>query len=256
MSEPVVPVRRGGAFDPWRSQIVETANVDLPPGNAQTAGAGSYTTSSRSGLDWSSASDVVHKLPRGRQPVPVLAAYGHSYVQGSAATRTTKRFVNIATTRLGFTLENNGVGDSVSTETAEMVTVSPPAAADYYVLMTGVNDARLYGWRCVAMDDYAIALGRIFDAFFAANSRCEVAAVAQPHLCNYSRHAPYDQGGDELIDAYNKRLGEVVGLYPQVKLATTGCWDKHTMLAVDTVHPNDLGHRELAQAVWHALGST
>jgi lysophospholipase L1-like esterase len=184
--------------------------------------------------------------------VPVLAAYGHSWVKGSAATTTAKRFVNIAATRLGFALENMGIGGSLSVETAEMVTARPPVVLDFYVLMTGVNDARLYGWRSAALDDYGIALVRILDAFVAANPHCGVVTVAQPCLCDYSQHAPYDQSCDGLVDAYNSRIKEVAGRYPQVKLATARCWDKHTMLADDKVHPNDQGHRAFARRLPNA----
>ncbi len=185
--------------------------------------------------------------------MPVLAAYGHSWVQGSAATRTTRRFVNVATSRLGLALENNGVGGTLSTETAAMVTASPPATADFYVLMTGLNDARRYGWKSAALEDYGIAVGAIVGAFIARSPRAEVVAVAQPHLGDYSQHAPYDRSGDDLVDAYNRRLEEITGRYPQVSLATAERWDVRTMLAADTVHPNDLGHRELARALGRAL---
>ncbi len=185
--------------------------------------------------------------------MPILAAYGHSYVLGSAATTTSRRFVNIVTSRLGSALENNGVGGALSTDTAEKVMARPPAAADHYLLMTGVNDARLYGSSRMALDDYGSALGQMFGAFLGVDPRCQVIAVAHPHLQDYSQHAPYDHACDELLDAYNRRLEEIAEQYSQVSVATVEDWDTRTMLAVDTVHPNDLGHQKLAQAVLRAL---
>jgi lysophospholipase L1-like esterase len=185
--------------------------------------------------------------------VSVLAAYGHSWVQGSAAATTAKRFVNLATSRLGLALENKGVGGALSTETAGILSARPPAAAEFYVLMTGLNDARRYGWRSTALDDYRSALVTILDAFIAANPRSLVVTVAQPHLCDYSQHPPYDRSCDELLDAYNRQLEAVTNSYPQVTLATAERWDKRSMLAMDTVHPNDLGHYELSRAVGRVL---
>lgn len=185
-------------------------------------------------------------------PVLRLAAYGHSYVEGAAASAASRRFVDIASCELGCTPDNNGVGGSVSTDTALMVAAKPPSPADLYILMTGLNDARLYGEDTTGLTAYASALTVIFDAFEAANPRSQVIAVEQPHLRVYSRHHPYDKGSDALIDAYNQRLREAAARCPSVVLARVDSWGKSAMIAADTVHPNDLGHREIARAVYCA----
>ncbi|MGC5022444.1 SGNH/GDSL hydrolase family protein [Micromonospora sp. DT47] len=183
-----------------------------------------------------------------------LIAYGHSYVQGDGASAASRRFVDLAAAKLGCVLKNNGVGGSFSTQTAALVRVNPPAVADIYVLMTGVNDARLHGWRMEALAQYTSALETIFDAFGEANPLARVIAVEQPSLSDYSQHAPYDKGSDALVDVYNQRLREVAAQYPRVALTPVGAWDKTLMVAADTVHPNDLGHRAIADAVCHAAG--
>lgn len=186
--------------------------------------------------------------------MPTLIAYGHSYVQGDGATTASRRFVDTAASLLGYTAINNGVGGSLSTQTAELVRLNPPVTADVYVLMTGVNNARLYGWKPEALAEHNAALATIFDAFGRANPHSRVIAIEQPHLCDYSQHAPYDNGSDELVDIYNERLREVSAHYPQVIPTPVSGWNKALMIATDTVHPNDLGHLEIANTVYHAVG--
>lgn len=181
-----------------------------------------------------------------------LAAYGHSYVQGAAATAPSRRFVNIASSKLGCAFDNNGVGGSLSTDTVRLVTTNPPPPAEYYLLMTGLNDARLYGGELTGIRTYATALAAVFEAFEMVNPSSQVIAVEQPYLCDYSQHSPYDKGSDALVDAYNRQLREVAASYASVVLARVGFWNKRTMIAADTVHPNDLGHREIARAVCQA----
>lgn len=191
-------------------------------------------------------------LPAKAPPLLKLAAYGHSYVEGAVASANSRRFVTIAANELGCTLDNNGVGGSASTDTALMVMTNPPPPADYYLLMTGLNDARLYGEDRTGLAGYSSALAAIFDAFETVNAKSRVIAVEQPYLRDYSQHSPHDKGSDALIDAYNKRLREIAARYATVVLAEVKSWNTSTMIAPDTVHPNDLGHREIARAVYRA----
>lgn len=115
--------------------------------------------------------------------------------------------------------------------------------------MTGLNDARLEGDSPSALESYAAALQVIFGALRRANPAAITITLEQPHLADYSLHAPHDRGSDEILDAYNERLSAVVRHYPQVVLANVGGWDPATMLTDDTVHPNDAGHAQVAGAV-------
>jgi len=123
-----------------------------------------------------------------------------------------------------------------------------------YVVLTGLNDARRHGRSSWALDSYTAALHTIFRALAAADPGALIICVEQPHLVDYSQHAPHDHGSDELIDAYNKRMRAVAGDHPRVLIAVATDWDPSTMLATDTVHPNDRGHLELARAVVRAAG--
>lgn len=90
--------------------------------------------------------------------------------------------------------------------------------------MTGLNDARFNGTDVKALAAYADALTVIFEAFQAANPDGRIVAVEQPHLRDYSWHAPYDNGSDVAVDAYNERLREAVARYSSVVLARGDCW--------------------------------
>ena len=77
--------------------------------------------------------------------------------------------------------------------------------------------------------------------------------MEQPHLRDYSQHSPYDNGSDALVDVYKQRLCEMAARYTSVVPCAVESWSTRTMIAPDTVHPNDLGHNETARAVYDAV---
>jgi len=185
-----------------------------------------------------------------------LTAYGHSWVQGADASRPTRRLVDVVARRLGCAPTNFGVGGTLSTDTADLLSRAPPPVSRLYLVATGLNDARLYGASSTALDSYAAALRAIFGAFSHAHPAALTVAVEQPHLADYSLHPPHDRGSNEIIDAYNRRLRAVVSHLPGVVLASVAGWDTGTMLAADAVHPSDEGHAQVAGAVLRAVADT
>jgi lysophospholipase L1-like esterase len=181
--------------------------------------------------------------------VPTLLAYGHSYVDGDGASAPSRCFAALTAEALSYVLRNEAIGGSLSTRTAAQVTADRPSAADRYLLMTGVNDARLYGDLAGALADYGDALAMIFETFTATSPRAQVITVEQPYLLDYTQHSPHDKGSNKLVDKYNDQLRQVAQRCPHVVVTAVEGWDPATMIADDTVHPNDLGHRELAAAV-------
>lgn len=184
-----------------------------------------------------------------------LTAYGHSWVAGEGASRPGLGFVELAARRLGCTATNCGVGGSASTDTAELLSREPPPPSRLYVVMTGLNDARLNGASPAALDDYAAALDAIFTPLHEGKPDAITIIVEQPHLSDYSLHPPHDSGSDQTIDAYNERLRGVATRHQGVVIATVPEWDPTTMLADDTVHPNDTGHLQVAGAVVRAVAA-
>ncbi|MFD1505683.1 SGNH/GDSL hydrolase family protein [Georgenia yuyongxinii] len=180
--------------------------------------------------------------------MPVLAAYGHSWIAGDGASRPDRCLVATAGRALGATVLNRGVGGSLSTDTAALVAAAAVPRADAYLLMTGLNDARLHGAAPAALGEYAAALATVLGAFGDASPDAAVAIIEQPRLVDYTRHEPYDRGSDELLDAYNDVLRTAAAAAGAL-VAAPSSWDPATMLAEDTVHPNDRGHAYLAQVV-------
>ncbi|MPV36110.1 SGNH/GDSL hydrolase family protein [Georgenia subflava] len=177
----------------------------------------------------------------------VLVAYGHSWVAGTGTSDRSLGLVEVAARSLGLTTDNRGVSGTLSTETARLAAEGVPHG-DLYLVMTGLNDARLHGADATALDAYAGALDTIFDAVTRANPVAPVVAVAQPYLLDYTGHAPHDRGSDEILDAYNQTLRTVAGRFG-VRVAVAAGWDAASMLAADAVHPDDAGHACLAEAV-------
>src|SRR5688572_17460516 len=124
----------------------------------------------------------------------VLAAYGHSWVAGEAATDESHGFVELAARQLALDPINRGVGGSASPDTAAQLSRERPPTAEIFVVMTGLNDARRYGDSAEALDTYAVALKSIFDEFSRASPAARLLAVEQPHLLDYSLYPPHDRG--------------------------------------------------------------
>ena len=176
----------------------------------------------------------------------LLSAYGHSWVDSSGAPEPGSFMAESAARRLGFAIRNEGVAGTLSTETALL---TPPPRSVVFLLMTGLNDARLFGRSEHAKRDYAEALRVIFGAFRTANPDAVVIALEQPHLIEYSLHAPCDRGSHESIDDYNAILRETAEGWPSVVVSPIRGWCAETMLDDDAVHPNRRGHAHLADVV-------
>ena len=177
-----------------------------------------------------------------------MVAYGHSWVDGDGASAAASCLAALVAAGLDLELDNRGVGGSSSTGTAALVQADPPPPATAYLLMTGLNDLRLGGDAASALLEYAAALRTILDAVRRAAPDALVVAIAQPHLLDFSLHAPHNLGSNALVDTYNNELRRVAAEYPGTVVAEPAGWDAGTMLDEDTVHPNDAGHRCLARA--------
>lgn len=182
-----------------------------------------------------------------------LVSYGHSWIDGDGASGPETTLAATVARVLGLPLDNRGVGGSSSTGTAALVSADPPPRAALYLLMTGLNDLRLGGDAATAIQEYRDALAAIFDAFTHAAPDAVVVALAQPHLLDFSLHAPHNRGSNGLVDAYNRELRRIAEGYPNVRVAEAADWDADAMLDADTVHANDAGHRCLARAAVAAV---
>ncbi|MFI5694680.1 SGNH/GDSL hydrolase family protein [Kribbella sp. NPDC051586] len=183
----------------------------------------------------------------------MLTAYGHSWVFGTGARQHSEGFVELAARQLGVRLTNHGESGSLSTETARLVVAHPPGPADVYVLMTGFNDARLHGPAPVGQRQYEESLEIVFRSLHKADPNAVTLAIEQPHIANYSGHAPYDRATDAVVDRYNAILRATVERFPTARTIVVDGWDAATMLAKDNVHPNDSGHAVLARALVRAI---
>lgn len=180
---------------------------------------------------------------------PRLAAYGHSWVAGAGASRPDRCLVDTAALLLEMTPINRGVGGTSSAQTAELIRRDGAAPADAYLIMTGLNDARLHGLNPAALDAYTRALKAVVDTCGAQTTRAPVLLVEQPPLDDYSKHEPHNRGSTAAVAAYNQRMHKVAARHWQTALVKVTDWDAWSMLASDTVHPNDLGHATIGAAV-------
>ena len=182
-----------------------------------------------------------------------LRAYGHSWIAGAGASHPTRRFVELVACRLGCSATNLGVGGSLSTDTARLLSRLRRPTSDVHLVMTGLNDARLQGASAQGLESYAAALTAIFGALSRGKSGARLITVEQPHLLDYSLHTPHHRGSDDIIDAYNERLRAVALAHRGLVLVTVEPWNPAMMLAEDTVHPNDAGHARVADEVVRAV---
>lgn len=179
----------------------------------------------------------------------LIVAYGHSWVDGDGASSVETNFATLAAGRLGILLDNRAVGGSASDSTAKLLIAEPPPAAECYLLMTGLNDLRLGGDSPSSARRYGDALHCILATLARTSPSAPIIAVAQPHLLDFSRHAPHHRGSNSLIDLYNQILERVAAGHSLTQVAVADRWDATLMLDADTVHPNDAGHACLAETV-------
>lgn len=181
--------------------------------------------------------------------MPILTAYGHSWVHGLGATAPRRRLVDLVACSLGLHADNRGVSGTSSRQTADLVRLSPPPPSPAFLLMTGLNDGRLHGASPGAMDGYRSALDAILRAVFTSSRDAVVAVVEQPHLLDYSGYPPHDRSSDRIVDRGNEVLRDTVARHDRAVAVRVLGWDEHSMLDSDTVHPNDSGHSAVARAV-------
>lgn len=158
-----------------------------------------------------------------------------------------------AARKLGLRVSNHAVGGSSSSNTLALVLRCKREPADVYLLMTGLNDARLSGCDIPALMLYARAVGRILTRFRLAAPNALILVVEQPHLIDYSGYPPHHLGSDKAVEVYNAVLRREIGARPRARYVRTSGWDPLTMLAPDGVHPNDRGHAYLAARVVAAV---
>jgi len=187
--------------------------------------------------------------------IPRLVAYGHSWVAGDGATRPERRLVDVAAGQLHLEPVNLGVGGSASAQTAELVrrTAVPCAAA--YVLMTGLNDARLHGVDPAALRRYTHAVATVVGRCLDAAPDGVVLVVEQPPLADYSGYAPHNKGSTAAVVRYNTGQRRILAGLERVVMVHVDGWDPYTMLDEDMVHPNDRGHGAIGAAIAGAYRS-
>lgn len=183
---------------------------------------------------------------------PRLAAYGHSWVAGEGATTPAYGFVQQVAAAVGAVPLDRAVGGSSTRDTAVLVGRDGPPAADLYLLMAGLNDARLDGLEAAALRVYESALQALLGAFRAASPGAPVVMVQQPPLLDYSGYPPHNHGSDAALSAHNRILCRVAAAGGGTVVTIAG-WDPAAMLDVDAVHPNDAGHAVIAASVLAVL---
>ncbi|WP_162605981.1 SGNH/GDSL hydrolase family protein [Jiangella aurantiaca] len=195
------------------------------------------------------------RLPTAPQHA-ALTAYGHSWVGGAGASAPTTRLVDRTARALGLRVDNRGVSGTASPDTAALIRREPPPPSAAFLIMTGLNDARLHGLSARGTEQYREALAQILTAVTTTAPAAAVVMVEQPHLLDYSGYAPHDQGSDDAVDRYNAILSEVANMFDAAVTARVADWDPGSMLDDDAVHPNDAGHAAVARAATAALSAT
>jgi lysophospholipase L1-like esterase len=180
---------------------------------------------------------------------PGIVSFGHSWVFGTGATARTNGFVGRLTRATGSPINNRSVSGSTAGEVAAVVEASTLGHLDAVLIMTGLNDARLRGASVDGIHHYERALDRIVRAFTKFSPDARILAIAQPPLLDYTLHAPFNRGSDAAIEAYNAALARGMAEAPHARVITVEGWNPVSMLAADTVHPNDKGHALIAHTL-------
>jgi lysophospholipase L1-like esterase len=199
------------------------------------------------------------KLPEGK-----LICVGDSITDGSLASRPERCYVrrlqwlatqahsDLQVVNLGLSGFSTGAYSYRADEKAQRI----PTDTTLITIMLGTNDTRDKRSPDAIATDAANNVERLLKAYQARAPRATIILITPPALHPEKftanlRGAGYDETGPAklaAIDASYKRLTQKLGLQLIDVSDLPSSED-----TPEGVHPNDLGHAKLAEAIWHAL---
>lgn len=184
----------------------------------------------------------VPSTPRVRR----LVFFGHSYVAAAGATDEAHGWASLVGASTCLPVVNFAVGGDVSDQTRQRVEarLANLAEGDLVVVQSGINDVRRYGDDPARLERYRQNLAAI--AAMVGPDRLVI--VGGVPIAGWDAYAPFDQGTPAVLAAYNAAAQAVTPSFVEV----TG-WDVAAHVHEDLVHPNDAGHRAIADVVARGL---
>ena len=202
------------------------------------------------------------------EPFHTLVALGESTVEGMCATSADRRWVNILANLIGqyqgvpVTLHNKGIGaNAISPASPGYAASARPSGLerycedaialrpDLFILSYGLNDMRAG----MPTEAFRQAMEQIIVDVAEACASVTVLTTVY-YMTAYDLYPPFDRGSIAATEVYNlviRQLAEKHGCILADIWSAEGQadWAIHP----DTVHPNDLGHRLIANRVFEAI---
>ena len=201
----------------WSASISDSAQTTS--GYRFSGGAAKYTTTNTDYYETSFSGETV---------------VVHSFSQPSGRSVTVEYKVDgavVRTVTYATGAPSGGAGDFP--RIAERLTGLPPGSHTLRVTQTGGADG-------------------LWVDFIDTPAPFSIPVIIVPALyltaAGYAAYTPFNYGSDAAIDMANNGLAGIAARFPNVALANVA-WDKNTMIAGDLIHPNDLGHAAIRDAV-------
>lgn len=203
-------------------------------------------------------------------PSDVVVAFGDSITEGGAASDAAHRWPNIVAKARGWSLVNSGIGGTPLQNTIQnTIAVRGSAAANngrdtyesrvsrhapaWALMLYGLNDVRLNDGALSAalfQNDLVEVVEGIVSAGLAPD-RIVLGSPTYITVAAYGAHPPYDAGSAQKFREHRDAVAAVAA-ERRTRFIDVYAWmadhGGDSLLSAGGVHPNDAGHRAIADA--------
>ena len=178
-----------------------------------------------------------------------LLCFGDSITAGAGASTPAAAYANLIGAALGRHVDNRAIGASrIAEQLHDAIRPAVVDRNDVVLFLTGYNDVRAG----TPLADYQQQLDAALTTLRATAALVAVGTCLRMTPAAYMAYGPqWNHGSDAAVTAYNASIATTAAAHG-CRLATMEDYNPWNTTD-DLVHPNDMGHRQIAQAMLAAL---
>ena len=199
----------------------------------------------------------------------IMVAFGDSVTAGQASSDSTHRWTNIVAASKSYKLTNSGLSGTTLQNTPQDIVLELGSATlnngrdtyyeriinynpDIVFILYGINDIRFAG-SSFTVENFEHDLGEVIDGLVASGILARNIIIGSPpYLRNYNSGSAVWSGGSVAKHLQYVAKCAAVAAAKGTKYVNVYQWmidhGKDALLGTDGVHPNDAGHRAIADS--------